>query len=226
MLILQLWSQYAHDPRQAITMIGGIIIGILLAIGVHEFAHAWMATRLGDDTAKHLGRLTLNPFAHIDLLGLFLFVVAGFGFGKPVPYNEHALRHDTDEMKIALAGPASNLIVAFILALPFRIATIFGLNIGQSLLFLFLDTLITMNIVLAVFNIIPIPPLDGSKVINYFLDDDAKEMWQRIGPTLLLFLVFSNIIFGGSGMFNPLNTIMTPLLRLANLLVRGAPQIF
>ncbi len=224
MLILNLWSQYSHDPLRAILVIAGLIIGILSAIAIHEFCHAWMATRLGDDTAERLGRLTLNPFAHIDPLGLFLFIVAGFGFGKPVPYDDRALKHETDEIKIALAGPASNLVVAIILALPFRIATLFGVDISPFPIFLLLDAIITVHIVLAVFNILPIPPLDGSKVLNYFLDYQARLAWARIGPIVLLFLVFSNAFFGGQ--LSLLGTIMNPLLRLANLIVRGSPQLF
>lgn len=226
MLIMQLWQQFATDPFRASVIILGVFIGIFSAITFHEFAHAWEATRLGDDTAKHMGRLTLNPFAHIDPLGLFLFVMAGFGFGRPVPYNSRALKGDKDEIKIALAGPGANLILAFLLAIPYRIATIAGLDISQSYFFTFMDTLIYMNLVLAVFNIIPIPPLDGSKVLDYFLDDEARESWARIGPILLMVLVFSNLIFGGSGGLNILSTILTPLLHLASFLVRGTPQLF
>lgn len=206
-------------------MISGILLGIFGAITIHEYAHALMATRLGDDTAKHLGRLTLNPLAHIDPLGLFLFVMAGFGYGKPVPYNERALKHDTDEMKIALAGPAANVVVALVLALPYRIAIATGFDISQSSLMTFLDTIVYMNLVLGVFNLIPIPPLDGSKVLNYFLDDDARDMWQRYGSMLLLFLVFSNILLRGSG-FNLLDRVLTPLLHIASFLVRGTPNLF
>ncbi|MFA6081866.1 MAG: site-2 protease family protein [Patescibacteria group bacterium] len=226
MLILQLWQQNAHQPIVAIVSICGIVLGVMLALSVHEFAHAWMANRLGDDTAKYQGRLTLNPLAHIDPMGLFLFVFAGFGFGKPVPYNPNALKSDLDEIKIAIAGPISNLLVALIFALPARIMTIAGLPTDQSIFLLFLDAIVSLNIILAVFNIIPIPPLDGSKIVNYFLDHEAREVWERIGPALLLTLVFSNIIFGSSGGFNLLSRIMDPLLRIANLAIRGAPQIF
>lgn len=226
MLILQLWQQFAYDPARAAMIIVGVLVGIFGAITIHEFAHAWEATRLGDDTAKHMGRLTLNPLAHIDPLGLFLFVMAGFGFGKPVPYNARALRSDTDEIKIALAGPAANLILAFLLALPYRIATLSGVDISQSYFITFMDTLVYMNLVLAVFNIIPIPPLDGSKVLNYFLDDDARDSWARIGPILLMALIFSDLVLRGSGGLTILNRILTPLLHLASFLVRGTPQLF
>lgn len=225
MIILYIWNQYASDPLKALFIITGVVIGILSAISIHEFAHAWMANRLGDDTAKRLGRLSLNPLSHIDPLGLFLFVVAGFGFSKPVPYNGAALKHDTDEIKIALAGPASNLLVALVLALPYRFTTMFGVDITQTPTFMFIDAIVYMHIVLAVFNLIPIPPLDGSKVINYFLDFEAREMWERIGPMVLLFLVMSNILTGNSGL-NILGRIMTPLIQVASLIVRGTPQLF
>lgn len=225
MIIIYIWNQYANDPLKALTLSLGIIIGILSALSFHEFSHAWMATRLGDDTAKRLGRLTLNPLAHIDPLGLFLFVVAGFGFGKPVPYSEFALEKDTDAIKIALAGPVSNLIIALILALPYRIAIMFGVDITQSISFTFIDTLVYMNIVLAVFNLIPIPPLDGSKVINFFLDIDTQMWWERIGPMVLLAVVLSSMMFRGTGL-DLLDKIMTPLLHIASLIVRGTPQLF
>lgn len=219
MLIYSIWQQYSHQPTTVIIAIAGIFCGILLAIGIHEFSHAWMANRLGDDTAKRMGRLTLNPFAHIDPLGLFLFIVAGFGFGKPVPYSEHALKHETDEIKIALAGPISNILTAFILFLPARIMIFLGIDVSHSLAYLFLDALVTLNIILAVFNIIPIPPLDGSKVVNYFLAEDAKESYERIGPLLLIMLVFSSSFTGGT--INILSTIMNPLIAIANVLVRA-----
>jgi Zn-dependent protease len=203
----------------AIAVILGIIFGILMAIGIHEFSHAWMATRLGDDTAKLMGRLTLNPFAHIDPLGIFLFLIAGFGFGKPVPYNDHALKHDTDEIKIALAGPISNIVTALILFLPARIMIMLGIDVTHSLGYLFLDALVSINIILAVFNIIPIPPLDGSKVLNYFLASDAKESFERIGPFLLIALVFSSNFTGGS--INVLSMVMNPLIAIANFIVRA-----
>ena len=219
MLLYSIWQQYSHEPSAAIVAIAGIICGILVAIGIHEFSHAWMAIRLGDDTAKRMGRLTINPLAHIDPLGIFLFLVAGFGFGKPVPYSEYALKHDTDEIKIALAGPISNIITAFVLFLPARMMIFLGIDVSHSLGYLFLDALVTLNIILAVFNIIPIPPLDGSKVINYFLADDAKESYERIGPFLLIMLVFSSSFTGGA--INILNTIMNPLIAIANFIVRA-----
>lgn len=219
MLLYSIWQQYSLQPAQAVVAILGIVCGILMALSIHEFSHAWMATRLGDNTAKFMGRLTLNPFAHIDPLGIFLFLVAGFGFGKPVPYSERALRKDTDEIKIALAGPISNIATAFVLFLPARLLIMIGFDITHSLAYLFLDALVSINIILAVFNIIPIAPLDGSKIVNYFLAPDAKETYERIGPFLLILLVFSSNFTGGS--INVLSTIMTPLIAIANFIVRA-----
>jgi Zn-dependent protease len=224
MIIFTIWNQYSFDPLKAIVIIFGFMIGILSAISIHEFAHAWMAHRLGDNTAKHLGRLTLNPLAHIDPAGLFLFVIAGFGYSKPVEYNPHALKNESDEVKIAIAGPISNILLALIVAIPYRIATVSGIDISQNVIFIFLDMLVYMNIVLAVFNIIPIPPLDGSKIINYFLDADARESWERIGPFVLMILIFTGIMYRG-GAYDILGRIMTPLIHIVSLLVRGVPQI-
>ncbi len=225
MIIINLWEQYSYDPFRAILLIVGVLLGILMAIAVHEYAHAWEANRLGDDTAKRLGRLTINPLAHIDPTGLFLFILAGFGYSKPVPFNPNVLKSDKDEIKIAIAGPISNIILALILALPYRISLIIGLNVSQSLILTFLDTMVYMNLVLAIFNFIPIPPLDGSRVLNYFLAADARESWERIGPLVLAALIFASIFFGSSG-FDPIGTIMTPLLNIASFIVRGAPILF
>jgi len=161
------------------------IIGLLLAITVHEFAHAWMANYLGDPTAKHLGRLTLNPFKHLDPLGTLFLLVAGFGWGKPVPYNPSNLRSDADEVKVALSGITANLLTALLLGIPLRIATAMGIAISSNIWLTIIEFLLEMNLVLIAFNIIPIPPLDGSKLIFPFISFNARMTFEQVGPILL-----------------------------------------
>lgn len=167
------------------------IAALLVALTIHEFAHALVATRLGDPTAKLEGRLTLNPIAHLDPVGTIFLLLVGFGWGKPVPINPGYFKQKSDEIKVALAGIISNLILAIILVVPLRALLASGTGADSSLLVVFLSLTVLMNIVLAVFNILPIPPLDGSHVVEYFLSDEAKYQYQLAGPYLLIgFIAF------------------------------------
>lgn len=164
-----------------------ILIPLFISLGVHEWAHAWMATRLGDDTAKCLGRLTLNPLAHVDPIGTFVLPLLGvpFGWAKPVPFNPTRFRGSvnmtTGTMLTALAGPVSNVILAAVcVALLFSFRKLgFPTQTHQPLGFL-LESLIMLNVVLAVFNLIPIPPLDGSHIINAFLPRALQPAWAQL----------------------------------------------
>lgn len=171
----------------------GFIIAIVLGITVHEFMHAYAAHRLGDDTARLLGRLTLNPMAHFDIFGTLLLVLAGFGYGKPVPVNEARLRGAFASSLVSLAGPLANFAIAAACAIPLRFGTTdaLGPNYGEILFYIVL-----YNCVLGIFNLIPIPPLDGSNVLLGLLP--PKQQWDlrpylQYGPILLLLLLW----FGG-----------------------------
>ncbi len=168
-----------------------VAVAIAIAITVHEFSHALAATRLGDDTARLLGRLSLNPLVHLDFVGtLFLFLV-GFGWGKPVPVNQGRLRGGYRGMgKVALAGPASGLVVAGLLGLVVQ-AT--GISLWTTTLGFVLLYVIRLNIILSLFNLIPLPPLDGHKVAVGFLPPSLALSFQRlerygIMPLMLLIL--------------------------------------
>lgn len=221
-----------------------VIILILSAV-LHEYAHGWMAYRLGDDTAKREGRLTLNPIKHLDWVGSVLLPIilvltkAGFflAWAKPVPYNPYNLRDKRfGELKVAAAGPITNLIIAAIAAIIIRAvpmafgaksallvgffsgdASIFSMTQGSfvaSILFLAIIVCF-VNIALAVFNLIPVPPLDGSKILAAFLPLSARETFWRFeqyGFIILLILLFSGVLnFLGDVVFWVFN-LMTGLL--------------
>lgn len=180
-----------------------LILGIVIALSFHEFSHAFVASKLGDPTAERMGRLTLNPLAHLDPVGFMMLLVAGFGYARPVPYNPAYLRNRSrDAVLIGIAGPVSNVILAtaFAYALRFFLPSLGFSNLLVQ--FLFFTAFININ--LAIFNMIPVPPLDGSKMLLAVL---AKPKYARVrytletqGPFLLLTLILLDAI-GGIGIF-------------------------
>ena len=181
-----------------------VIIILVFSAVIHEFSHGWMANHLGDPTARHMGRLTLNPIPHIDLMGSIIFpmmtVFLGsmlfgspiiFAWAKPVPYNPYNLRDKKNgEMLVALAGPISNIVIALIFGIIIRIMMIQGID--SSIIMLF-GLIVFINIILAVFNLLPIPPLDGSKVLFHFLPysmHNIREILERHGMLILLLFIF------------------------------------
>lgn len=183
----------------------GFIIAVVLGITVHEFMHAYAAHRLGDDTGRLLGRLSLNPLAHFDIFGTLLLVVAGFGYGKPVPFNESRLRGPFGVTLVAIAGPLANLALAAICALPLRFSATLPSTSLTSDYDKILLLVVFYNCILAVFNLLPIPPLDGANVVYGLLPPRQQFAWrsyQQYGPFLLLFLLlaggrfFNTIVFG------------------------------
>jgi len=188
----------ADDPIGFIAF----IIAIVLGITVHEFMHAYTAHRLGDDTARLLGRLSLNPMAHLDPFGTLLLVLAGFGYGKPVPFNESRLRTAMGVTFVALAGPLANLVLAALCAIPLRFSAASLLGGAYEEI---LTAIVLWNCVLAIFNLVPIPPLDGANVVYGLLPPRQQYSWrtyQQYGPFLLLFIlllaprVLSAVVFG------------------------------
>ncbi|MCL5410890.1 MAG: site-2 protease family protein [Patescibacteria group bacterium] len=193
------------------------VVALLIGVTIHEFAHAFIADRSGDPTPKLDGRITLNPLAHLDPLGTIFLFLAGFGWGKPVMINSRNFHHKKDELKVAIAGIAANIILALLLAIPIRVALIQGRTIESSNLLSFLNTIVDINLVLATFNILPIFPLDGSHFVEYFLGEEAKATYQQMGPYILFGLIIYGQLTGNSILF----TIMEPILRILSLLVKG-----
>lgn len=166
------------------------IVAIGVAITVHEFAHAFVALRCGDDTAKRMGRVSLNPLAHYDIIGTTMILIGGFGWGKPVPVNQARLKDPRwDDVKVSLAGPASNLITVTALMVVNRFVPImWGPWVPLS------QTIIQINLMLAFFNLIPIAPLDGSHVLAGLLPAKQSMAYGRVmaqyGFVILLLVVF------------------------------------
>jgi Zn-dependent protease len=174
-----------------------VIPVFLLALTIHEFAHGWLANRLGDPTARLQGRLTLNPVAHLDPIGALAIVLIGFGWAKPVPVDYRYLKRPRrDMMLIAAAGPVSNLILGAASAFCYRMIP--WAAAGRELAWLIIPMQITLlvsvraNVILAVFNLLPIPPLDGSRVVSGLLPVRHAISYSRLEPYgfVIIFLLF------------------------------------
>ena len=200
------------------------LFALLVAITVHEFAHAWSADRLGDPTARLAGRITLNPIAHLDPIGTLMLIIARIGWGKPVPVDPFNFRHPRRDMAItSFAGPAADLILAAILSIIIRVAY-FALGPSAALIEIFLQPIIVLAVILAIFNLLPIHPLDGSAVITGLLPQNLAEDYDRFshqyGIFILIFLIFP--FFGApliSRIIFPIINFILSLLLPGSLLV-------
>lgn len=194
------------------------LVALVVAITIHEFAHAYAADRLGDPTPRVQGRLTLNPLAHLDPLGTLMILIARFGWGKPVVFDPFNLRHPRrDAAIISLAGPISNMILATILSVVLHS---FLVTPYAMLVYIIIQPIIVMNVVLAIFNLVPIHPLDGFKIVGGILPREYAKQWQELEPygmIFLLFLVFP--VFGGAA---PISKLISPVISfLLSLLLPG-----
>lgn len=177
------------------------VMAFLLTLAVHEFSHAWMSTFLGDQTAKREGRLTLNPVAHVDILGFLALVTVGFGWGKPVPFNPYNLKYQKwGPTFVAVVGPISNLIFGTVcILLAGVLSRAFGWS-ASNLLIVALSFMGYLNFLLLLFNLIPLPPLDGSKVLLALLSSESqrplRQLLEQQGPILLLVLMILDAATG------------------------------
>ena len=198
-------------------LFGLLIIALIISLTFHEFGHAFVAKAYGDDTAERAGRLTLNPAAHIDLFGLLLVIMVGFGYAKPVPTNPRNFRTPSADFWVAAAGPLMNLLLA-IVVWNLYLALAGG---GQSFLatdqfFVFCLLLAQVNLLLMIFNLIPVAPLDGHYLLPYFLPERLRptvnSFNRRVGPYALLSLVVLSLM--GVPIFSWLSTLSRALLPL------------
>lgn len=194
------------------------IIALVAAVTIHEFSHAWMATILGDPTARLQGRVTLNPFKHLDPIGTILLFVAGIGWGKPVPFDIRYLKYPRrDSALIAIAGPTSNLIIAILCAPALRYLLEYGTPGSWPIQFL--TAMVSLNLVLMLFNLLPLPPLDGSKIVFSLFPVKTYPLlfqYRNAGYGILIILLLSPMLLH----INILGTILqTPLQFLWGLLI-------
>lgn len=200
------------------------VIALIIAITVHEFAHAYTADRLGDPTPGLQGRLTLNPLAHLDPLGTLMLFLVRFGWGKPVQFDPYNLRHPRrDAAIISFAGPVSNLITATVASILLHVLALAPSALSLVLTDL-LSLVIILNVMLAIFNLIPVHPLDGFKIVGGILPVEYARQWYELEPygmIFLLFLIFP--VFGGTA---PVVKFISPVINfLLTILLPGQPII-
>ncbi len=205
-MIFQLIDVLRENPAAFFAYLAAIVIAMVTGIAFHEFSHAWAANELGDDTAARQGRLTLNPLAHLDPVGTAFLFIIGVGWGKPTPVNPYRLRVGVKRgnMLVALAGPLSNFVFALIASIPLILGWVEPISFndiarasGSQVLGTFLLLIGFLNVILGIFNLIPIHPLDGFKVLLGILPDELSQplaSLSRWGPALLIGLILIGFV--------------------------------
>ncbi len=191
---------------------------LILSLSVHEFAHAIVADKLGDPTPRSQGRVTLNPLAHLDPLGTLALFLVGFGWGKPVMFNPYHLKNQVrDTALIALAGPASNLIIAFIFGVLWQTGVLSGLNPIYTKVVII--QVVSLNIMLAVFNLVPVYPLDGEKILRALLPKNLAYEYASIMRQYGMFILLALIIpIGG---VSAISYLISPIINQLTYLLLG-----
>lgn len=215
--MLRFLNQFSDNPPAFFAYLGAFVVAFITGIAFHEFSHAWAANELGDDTAARQGRLSLNPIRHLDPMGTVLLLLIGFGWGKPTPVNPYRLRKGpkVGNALVAAAGPLSNFVFAAIAALPLKLGLIDSIGSfnsirdasGSEILGLFLLFTVYINVLLGVFNLIPLHPLDGFKVVAGVLPDELSVQFNKLaawGPGILMGLLALSFLTP----FNPIGTII------------------
>lgn len=195
-LVMMSLGKYLNNTNELLSLVL-TLPAVLIAITFHEYAHALVADKLGDDTPRRQGRLTLNPLAHLDPIGSIMLVFAGFGWGKPVEINprnfNRTVTMSAGEAIVSLAGPIMNFLLAIVFSVitfaMLKLAPAFVLTQLGGVILTLLQITVAINVGLGVFNLIPLPPLDGSKVVNHFLPYNAKEWLSRYAQVFYIIFV-------------------------------------
>lgn len=196
------------------------VIALIIGITIHEYAHAWSAYKLGDPTPKLMKRLTLNPLAHLDPVGTLFLLFAGFGWGKPVLFNPINFKNPKKAIVItAFSGAIANIIIALIFSTPYRLNVYFNFGLENYWYFTLFDYIVVLNLFLAAFNILPLPPLDGSKIFYLFVSPRKMITLEKIGPAILFTLLAISFISN----FNFFGYILTHIVNWLLYLVRVFP---
>jgi len=186
--------QLIKTPEILLFFILILVFPLLFSIAFHELAHGYVAYKFGDDTPKLTGRLTLNPFAHLDVAGTILLFIIGLGWAKPVLINPNNIKNPTKLMLVALAGPVSNFLLAFVFALLIVVVNKYFITSYSEIINMLLNTIVTINIALGMFNLIPIPPLDGSRIVTRILPGKLKlwyNKFEQYGMFIMMVLLFT-----------------------------------
>ena len=205
------------------------VITLMVALTFHEFAHTWVAKIFGDDTAERAGRLTLNPLAHLDPIGSLMLIFVGFGWAKPVPVNPYALRRSGKAalLLVSIAGPLANLFLAILAAIPLRF-NLFPVQVASSNIlptpFMFLYYFLFTNLGLMIFNLLPIPPLDGHEILNFLLPPDLAARWESFGSQYGIYLLIALLMIGPLMGFDFVRLVMQPVIRFIAGILLGVPS--
>ena len=224
--VLSMFVGYASNPGQILALILSIP-GVLIAITFHEYAHAWSAYKLGDDTAKSQGRLSLNPLKHMDPIGIVMLLFLGFGWGRPVEIDSRNFNRNISVRKaeaiVSIAGPLANFILAIVFSaiygalIKFNALTSMDTRTALTIITI-LQSIISINIGLGVFNLIPLPPLDGSKVLSYFLPYNARNWFENNQQIFyIIFLIIWITGIAGTIISPAITSIYYGLMKLVSL---------
>ncbi|MFZ1721013.1 MAG: site-2 protease family protein [Microgenomates group bacterium] len=206
--ISMLLSLLFTDPFSFIVIAGALLI----SLSVHEFAHAWTADKLGDPTPRHQGRVTLDPRAHLDPIGTLAILLIGFGWGKPVMFDPYNLRNPVkDASLIALAGPVSNLILAVLVSLIATVIPPIGIFTAPVIASI-ASAVVFLNVMLAIFNLVPIHPLDGSKILLALLPEDTAYEYETFMRKNGTFVLLALLIPWGGGA-SPISLLISPIIQ-------------
>jgi len=218
-MLISAFQQFQDNPPALFAFLAAFAVAIVTGLAFHEFCHAWSANELGDNTAARAGRLTLNPIKHLDPIGTIMMLVVGFGFAKPTPVNPSRLDHGpvVGRALVAAAGPLSNFLIAALAALPLKVGWIDTINSfnqirdasGEQIFGLFLIFVVFLNVLLGIFNLLPIPPLDGFDVFLVVLPADLRRVadgFRQWGAGILMVLLMLSFITQGA--INPIGEVV------------------